>query len=470
MTPAEKPPYSVPSMAEIRAVPWNGHTVVSTFSGCGGSCLGFRMEGYRVLYASEFVPAAQETYIANAPDTHLDTRDIRTVTAEDILAITGLKRGELDVLEGSPPCASFSTAGKRDKGWGRVNIYSDTTQRSDDLFFEFVRLLEGLQPKVFVAENVSGLVKGVAKGYFKRILAAMRACGYTVSARLLDAQWLGVPQMRQRVIFVGVRNDLNIEPAHPTPLPYRYSVRDAIPWIDRAIHDTSGQWSMGDVTDQPAPTVMVTPFMYHQTTVSPAETVREVIMGVGNVGVSGFNAGKLRSPDEPAPTIMAHGAGGVNLHAQFGMMVRIEGATGFDGHAGTSVDEPAATVMAGRPLNVIIEPETDITRYSIGPRWDNLAMGESDAERFNLVRSHPDKPSQTILGGHGHGGVAGVTHPYEKRKFAIAELRRICAFPDDFILTGTYSQQWERLGRAVPPVMMAHVARVIRDDILAKVG
>ena len=102
--------------------------------------------------------------------------------------------GQLDLLDGSPPCASFSTSGTRDAGWCKVKKYSDVHQRVDDLFFEYVRLIKGLQPKTFVAENVSGLVKGKAKGYFKIILAALKECGYNVSCRVLDAQWLGVPQ------------------------------------------------------------------------------------------------------------------------------------------------------------------------------------------------------------------------------------------------------------------------------------
>ena len=104
------------------------------------------------------------------------------------------------------------------------------TQRTDDLFFEYARLLKGLLPKCFVAENVSGLVKGVAKGYFLEILAALKGSGYRVEAGLLDAQWLGVPQTRQRLIFVGVREDLGLPPAFPRPLPYRYSVREALGW------------------------------------------------------------------------------------------------------------------------------------------------------------------------------------------------------------------------------------------------
>ena len=74
----------------------------------------------------------------------------------------------------------------------------------------------------------------------------------------------------------------------------------------------------------------------------------------------------------------------------------------------------------------------------------------------------------TICQSHGNPSTAGVTHPTERRKFSIAELKRICAFPDDFVLTGKYSQQWERLGRAVPPVMLYHIASAVRDEVLTR--
>jgi DNA (cytosine-5)-methyltransferase 1 len=420
---APKPPYRVPGMAEIAAVPWNGFTAISTFSGCGGSCLGYRMSGFRVAWASEFIPAACAVYRANHPETILDTRDIRTVQPAEILDAIGLKAGELDLMDGSPPCASFSTAGKREKHWGRAKKYSDTVQRTDDLFFEYVRLLDGLRPKVFVAENVSGLVKGVAKGYFLEILAKLKACGYRVGVKVLDAQWLGVPQARQRTIFIGVREDLGRAPVFPKPLPYRYSLRDALPWV----------------------------------------------VASGGIRDTGFGASTLRSADEPAATIMAGGAGGMNT-SQFGVqtVTELRGGTGaaFD-QKGQSFDlnQPCPTVLGTKPNQFSVEG-LDMTRFAVGKEWDKLKPGESSEKYFNLVRPHPDEPCPTICASHGHPGVASVTHPSEKRKLAIAELKRICAFPDDFILTGTYGQQWERLGRAVPPVMMAAIGKVIRDEIL----
>ena len=212
--------YRVPSLEEVRRVPWNGYVVASLFAGGGGSSTGYRMAGYRVAYANDVVEEARATYRANCADyTAIDGTDVREVRGPAILdaveAVTG--RRELDVLDGSPPCQAFSTAGPRDRTWGLEVAHADgTQQRSDDLFYEYARLLAELRPKAFVAENVAGLVRGVARGYFKRILAALKEPGYRVEARLLDAQWLGVPQARQRLIFVGVREDLGLG-ARPSP-------------------------------------------------------------------------------------------------------------------------------------------------------------------------------------------------------------------------------------------------------------
>ena len=433
MLSAEKPPYRVPLMSEIAGLPWNGFNVVSTFAGGGGSSTGYRMAGFRVLWASEFIDAARETYLANArPGTVVDGRDIRDVQASDILFETGLGVGDLDVFDGSPPCASFSTAGKREKAWGAVKKYSDKEQRADDLFFEYARLVDGLQPKVFVAENVSGLVKGTAKGYFLEILAALKAAGpgYRVSARLLDAQWLGVPQARQRLIFVGVRSDLGIDPAHPKPLPYRYSIRDALPWIKRATHDTGGSYGgAGDITDRPAPTITAGPKAADGG--GPRNHFKVEDAGSGHRRIDEGGARRLSvDPTYPAPTVMAGGIGNVNAHQYF------------------------------------VEAEADISRFAIGNEWDKIGPGGQSERYFQLVRPDQDGPCPTVTAAGGCGSIAAVTHPTEKRKFSIAELRRICGFPDDFELTGTYAQQWERMGRAVPPVMMGSIAATIRDEIL----
>jgi len=365
-----KPPFRLPSMAEVAAARGTaGLTVASTFAGCGGSCLGFEMAGFRTVWANEFVPAAREVYAANHPGVPLDDRDIRKVQPADVLGAVGLERGELDVLNGSPPCASFSMSGKRDAHWGEVKKYSDRKQRTDDLFFEFVRLLDGIQPRAFVAENVAAITQGVAVGYFKEIVRALEGAGYRVACRILDAQWLGVPQTRRRAIILGVRKDLDREPDFPKPLGYRYSLRDVLPDLKR----------------------------------------RAAMVGPG-------------------------------------------------------------LVRDGSIVGTAIEKEwRKLTPYRGKLReWARLHPGQKSSKYLNLIRASPDEPSPCITAAGGGRGVASVTHPYEPRKFSIDELRRVCGFPADFVLTGTYQQQWERLGRAVPPPMMRAVAAALRDGLFTE--
>ena len=232
-----KPKYKIPLMKEVDKIQSNGYKVVSTFSGGGGSCLGYRMSGFKVIWANEFIEEAANTYKANHKNSILDQSDIRNLQALDILNAIGMKAGEIDLFDGSPPCSAFSTAGSRDDGWGQAKKYSDKHQKNvEDLFFDYARILKGIQPKVFIAENVAGLVKGGAKGYFKQILQALRDCGYVVTAKVIDAKWLGVPQRRARLIFVGIRKDLwkpEFEgKTHPKPLSYLVTLKEAFEGLE----------------------------------------------------------------------------------------------------------------------------------------------------------------------------------------------------------------------------------------------
>jgi site-specific DNA-cytosine methylase len=142
-------------------------------------------------------------------------------------------------------------------------------------------------------------------------------------------------------------------------------------------------------------------------------------------------------------------------------VVGIEHQSGYDRKRGKvqDVDDPSETIVSGRPVVVLVERESALGN-AVGREWDKLDVGGQSDKYLNLIRPDADQPCPTVtqLGGT---SAASVTHPYERRKFSIAELRRICGFPDDFILTGTYSQQWERLGRAVPPPMMRAIAEAL---------
>jgi DNA (cytosine-5)-methyltransferase 1 len=219
-------------------------TVVSTFAGAGGSSLGYSMAGFRELLAVEWDDNAVATFKANFPGVPVYHGDIAKLSVEQALSMSGLKPGELDVFDGSPPCQGFSTAGKR--------IMDDPRNQ---LFREYVRLLAGLRPKVFVMENVSGMVKGKMRLIFVEILRELKACGYVVSARLLNAMYFGVPQSRERMIFIGVRDDLGIAPTHPgamvSPVPFGRASggipdygKELPPFlVTMAKHQPAGAWS-----------------------------------------------------------------------------------------------------------------------------------------------------------------------------------------------------------------------------------
>lgn len=106
-------------MTELKNVPKNGYKVISTFSGCGGSSLGYKLAGYDVKCAVEFIPNAADTYSANFPDTPVIVKDVREISGEDLMNLTGIKKYELDIFDGSPPCCAFSINGSREKGWGQ---------------------------------------------------------------------------------------------------------------------------------------------------------------------------------------------------------------------------------------------------------------------------------------------------------------------------------------------------------------
>jgi len=164
------------------------------------------MAGYEELLAVEFDENAIKTFKLNFPEVPIYEKDIKTLSEEKIIELTGLKQGQLDVLDGSPPCQGFSTVGSRS--------FSDPR---NSLFLEFIRLLTVLKPKAFVMENVTGMIKGVMKQAFLIIIQSLRDSGYKVKAQVMNAKFYGVPQSRERIIFVGVRSDLGIEPSHPLP-------------------------------------------------------------------------------------------------------------------------------------------------------------------------------------------------------------------------------------------------------------
>lgn len=192
-------------------------TFISLFSGCGGSSLGYGWAGFREFLAIDFDRKAVEAFRLNFPAIPCWQRDVRKVTGKEMMEFCGIKRGELDLLDASPPCQGFSTAGK-------MEVADDR----NDLFLEFVRLVKELRPKIFLMENVSGLLIGRMKGRFIEIMKILKSLPYRVKCKLMNAMYYGVPQSRPRLIWIGVRKDLKRDPVYPIPNNRYLTVRMAL--------------------------------------------------------------------------------------------------------------------------------------------------------------------------------------------------------------------------------------------------
>lgn len=196
-------------------------SVMSLFAGCGGSSLGYKMAGSLVLAAVERDPHAVSVYRANNPNTLVLDEDIFAIEPGRVMAELGLREGDLDILDGSPPCQGFSMAGRRQGNDPR-----------NKLFTEYVRFLAAMKPKAFVMENVPGLTTGKMRGIFHEVISALEEADYTVRARILNAAHYGVPQNRERVIILGIRSDLGLVPEHPHPTSRPVSFRTAVSDLD----------------------------------------------------------------------------------------------------------------------------------------------------------------------------------------------------------------------------------------------
>jgi DNA (cytosine-5)-methyltransferase 1 len=353
-------------------------TTISCFAGGGGSSLGYRLAGSNILLINEFVEAAVETYTANFPDTKVLVDDIKKYTPEDFLNMAGVAKGELDILDGSPPCSAFSVAGKREKGWGKEKNYSDGKKQVaiEDLFYEFIRIAEGVQPKVIVAENVKGITFGEAKGKLNAFINAFEEIGYNVTYEVLNGANYGVPQARERTIFICVREDV--------------CDKVGISWLN--LHN-----------------------VFPQPTIEKHISMREALADIEN--------------DEEE----------VQMLLDF---------------------------VEGSYQKKFIEPLPFNPPKHTKPSDPQFRDWNPKASCFNMIRPCPDMPSPTLTQQGQKRGMSGVFHPEANRKLTIKECKRLMGFPEDYILTGEFDAQVERLGRAVAPLMYKAVATSIYENIL----
>jgi DNA (cytosine-5)-methyltransferase 1 len=190
--------------------------VFSLFCGGGGSSLGYKMAGCDVIGGCDIDPVMAEHYKLN-----LNPQYFYNCGVHELPELPS-EFYDLDILDGSPPCSSFSVAGNREKDWGKKKKFREgqTSQVLDELFFDYLDIVEKLRPKVAIAENVKGLSMGSAKDYVNRIFKRFDEIGYRCQIFLVNAKYCGVAQARERVFFIALRKDIKkpfllLEPCNP---------------------------------------------------------------------------------------------------------------------------------------------------------------------------------------------------------------------------------------------------------------
>jgi DNA (cytosine-5)-methyltransferase 1 len=406
-------------------------TVISTFAGGGGSSTGYRLAGGKILCVNEFVEAAVETYKANYPNTPVLVEDIKKLNGEDFLKAAGIQKGELDILDGSPPCSAFSVAGKREKGWDQEKIYSDgkKVENIEDLFFEFIRIAKDIQPKVIIGENVAGILMGEAIKKYNEIINEFEKIGYTAVGQVLNAADYGTPQGRQRCFFVAIRNDivdkagLNFmtmaNEVYPQKLDKQVSLKEAIENIQ---NDESQEKELYDYVQGG--------FQKKWVEILPFNPKRHVKPSENDI--------RIISKDK------------WEEYKQKGF--REENA------------KPIVTDSNTR-LEQLYNTETKHYEWDTTKEYYFIDINYKKS-MFNMIRPAPHLPCPTLTQRGQQMSVSGVFHYSKNRKFTIPELKRIMGLPDDYKLEGTFDKQAERIGRMVAPLMMKNLSSHIYEKVL----
>lgn len=373
--------------------------VVDLFSGAGGLTFGFQYKTYgnkfvrnrkfNILFANEYNHEAAEAFRFNFPDIPLLECDVATITQE-LLDHHQIDISNVDLVIGGPPCQSYSTVGRR-----------QFDQRAK-MYTEYRRLLAILQPKMFIYENVLGLLSMRTDGGLPVIddiyqmfdtLAVPGTIGYNIKHQVLNAQTFGVPQSRQRVFIVGIRKDIDVEWNYPAPI--YDGVRRPFLTVEDAISDLP-ELGPGEEAE-----------VY----VRPPQNKYQQLM-------------RFRSE-----VLYNHKAGVPTLKIQTIINTLREG----DGKE--TINELVAAGVLGQECFL-----TSGYPNTYGRLWWK-------------------RPSTTITNSLGTPSALRCIHPKQNRALTTREGARLQSFPDSFRFIGTKSERNSQVGNAVPPLLAMHLAK-----------
>ncbi len=383
---------------------------VDLFAGAGGLSCGLEQSGFKPLLANELVAQYAETYKLNHGNTKVVIGDVRQVCELDLLKQLGVKEGEVDLVAGGPPCQGFS-----------INAPIRTLDdERNHLFKDFLRVVSAVMPKAVLIENVPGIVS-LGKGtVVEQIYRELETLGYKVKHKILFAGHYGIPQMRFRTVFIGIR-DFKGEISFPEP---RFAAK--------AVANFTGAQEL----------CLSTPPLFYQH-LKPQVTVGDALSDLPKI-----ENGQFVSPEEYATP----------PNNEFQEYLR-ENCTKLTAHHCARIAEVNLERLKFIPQG---GSWRDIP-FDLLPAGLKRARRSDHTKRYG--RLHPDALCSTVLTKcDPHWG--SFFHPTQDRVISVREAARIQSFPDNYCFTGSITQQYEQVGNAVPPLM----GKAIGDEIKLMLG
>ncbi len=383
--------------------------LVDLFAGAGGLSCGLEMSGFKPIFANELVEQYAQTYKQNHPDTQILIGDVRQLSDLNLKESLGLKSGELDLLAGGPPCQGFSV---------NAPIRSLDDERNH-LFKDFLRVAAALKPKAVLIENVPGMIS-LGKGtVIEQIYEELESLGYTVSHAILFAGHYGVPQMRFRMMIVGIYGE-NVKFNFPKP-----------EYFAKAVANFAGSKELC-LKIQPD----------EVSTLKKHTSVWDAMSDLPLISGSGYQK-PVNYSSEP--------------NTEYQKYLR-ENSFLVSNHVCNKI----ASINVERLKHIPQGGSWRDIPFDLLPKGLQRARRSDHTKRYG--RLHPDALCSTVLTKcDPHWG--SFFHPYEPRVISVREAARIQSFPDNYLFSGGITQQYEQVGNAVPPLLARAIGLEIKKSI-----
>jgi DNA (cytosine-5)-methyltransferase 1 len=383
---------------------------VDLFAGAGGLSCGLKQSGFNTLLANELVPQYAKTYQLNHPETQVIIGDVRQVCETNLKNFLGVKEGEIDLVAGGPPCQGFS-----------INAPIRTLDdERNHLFKDFLRVVASLKPKAVLIENVPGIVS-LGKGtVVRQIYAELEALGYKVKHKILFAGHYGIPQMRFRTVFIGIRK-YNGEISFPEP-----------EFAAKAVANFTGAKEL---------CISIPPIFYPnlKSQVNVLDALSDLPEIANNQTVS--HEKYTIEPQNDYQKYLRSGCKKLTSH----YCAKI---------AKVNLERLKYIPQGGSWRDI---------PYELLPDGLKRARRSDHTKRYG--RLHPDALCSTVLTKcDPHWG--SFFHPTQDRVISVREAARIQSFPDSYLFSGSITQQYEQVGNAVPPLL----GKAIGDEIMKMLG